>query len=142
MPQIIGWPDPEMGDPDDIDERKENVSKWFKKPKDAMWYEYDFGDSWMHAITLEAISAPEPRKKYPCLVDGVRACPWEDCGGLGGYYDMLDIIADPKHPEHEGILEWTGIENLADFDPEYFDPTLVKFQNSQKALKRYESMFR
>lgn len=140
LPQTIGWPDPVWGEPNDLDEREEHLSKHLKKPKDAVWYEYDFGDSWMHSVTLEAISDPEPRKKYPELLGGAGACPWEDCGGLGGYYDMLEAIADPKHPEHDGIVEWTGIENPADFDPKYFDPASVKFQNPQKLLKQYGGM--
>jgi hypothetical protein len=29
----------------------------------------------------------------------------------------LKVIRDPKHPDHEGMLEWAGGE----FDPERFD---------------------
>jgi len=37
-------------------------------------------------------------------------CPPEDCGGMGGYYNFLEIMADPKHPEHEDMKEWIGGE--------------------------------
>lgn len=51
-----------------------------------------------------------------CL-GGERACPPEDCGGPGGYAELLEAVADPKHPEHDGYLERAG----DDFDPERFD---------------------
>ena len=44
-------------------------------------------------------------------------CPPEDSGGLWGYYDKLEALADKRHPEHRGIKEWMG----SDFDPEAFD---------------------
>ncbi len=53
---------------------------------------------------------------------GKRACPPEDCGGVGGYYEFLAAISDPKHEEHQEKKEWAeeiGYEvgNPADFDP-------------------------
>jgi hypothetical protein len=44
-------------------------------------------------------------------------CPPEDCGGVSGFYNLLEIIGNKKHPEHEEMLEWLG----DDYDPEYFD---------------------
>jgi hypothetical protein len=38
-------------------------------------------------------------------------------GGVWGYDSFLEAIADPKHPEHDDMLEWVGGE----FDPEAFD---------------------
>jgi hypothetical protein len=66
---------------------------------------------------LEKILPPEPGTKYPLCIDGKRACPPEDCGGVWGYADLLDTIKDPNHSEHEEMLEWLG----GDFDPEKFD---------------------
>ncbi len=80
-------------------------------------YEYDFGDSWQHEILLEKILEPEPKVKYPRCVEGARACPPEDVGGVWGYADFLQAMADPKHPEHRDMKEWIG----GKFDPEKFD---------------------
>jgi len=38
-------------------------------------------------------------------------------GGIWGYAGFLAAIRDPKHPEHEAMLEWVGGE----FDPDAFD---------------------
>lgn len=55
-------------------------------------------------------------QRYPVCVEGERACPPEDVGGVWGYADFLDAIADPKHEQHDELLQWSG-----PFDPEAFD---------------------
>ena len=133
--QVIAYPMPEMEDV--IDERKVKLSKWLKKPKDKLWYEYDFGDTWIHEIALEKILKSEPNAEYPQLLDGAQACPPEDCGGMGGYEHLLEVLADPKDEEHEDMLDWLGIEKPQEFDPVHFDKKEVKFRDPQKALKQY-----
>ena len=49
---------------------------------DKLWYEYDFGDSWTHVLRVDE-TLDEPPSTPRCLV-GRRACPPEDCGGIGG----------------------------------------------------------
>ncbi len=113
---LYGEPDPEFG----IrlqNEKRVRLAEVLPKPKDRMAYEYDFGDGWQHDIVLEDISSPEPRVRYPRVLAGKRACPPEDIGGIGGYFDFLEALSDPKHPEHEEMLEWWG----SDFDPKEFD---------------------
>jgi pRiA4b ORF-3-like protein len=50
-------------------------------------------------------------------VDGQNACPPEDCGGAGGYAELLAALGDPEHEEHEDLLDWLG----DGFDPASFD---------------------
>jgi hypothetical protein len=84
-------------------------------------YDYDFGDDWEHIVAIERILTPVPGQAYPACVDGKRNCPPEDCGGVGGYADLLEILADSAHPEREERLEWIG----EDFDPEAFDASIT-----------------
>ncbi len=79
-------------------------------------YEYDFGDGWEHEILFEGSPKKEPGKKYPLCLEGARACPPEDVGGIYGFYDFLEALADPKHEQHDDFIEWGG-----DFDPKEFD---------------------
>lgn len=81
-------------------------------------YEYDFGDSWEHGILFEGIVLAEPKKKYPLCLEGARACPPEDCGGVWGYADLVEAIQNEDHEQHEQMLEWVGSR----FDPEAFNP--------------------
>jgi hypothetical protein len=142
----IAFPVPEMEAEMEIeyDERKEKLSRWFKKSKDTLWYEYDFGDSWMHEVRLEKVLPWESKTKYPALTAGKNACPFEDSGGLGGYYDKLASLKNPKDKEHQDVLDWLdwiGVENPSEFDPAIFNPEEVKFQNPKKRLKEYEKGF-
>lgn len=89
--------------------------------RDRIRYEYDFGDSWEHDIVVELVLPAEPGKAYPRCTGGKRACPPEDCGGVWGYYELLEVLADPSCDEHAERLDWLGLESAADFDPASFD---------------------
>jgi hypothetical protein len=121
------YPDDVAGMPETRDERKARLNELAPRPKAKFIYEYDFGDSWEHEVVLEKILPPEQGTKYPVCIDGKRACPPEDCGGVWGYAELLDAIKDPNHPEPEDRLEWLG----GDFDPEAFNVEAV-----HKALRR------
>jgi hypothetical protein len=79
-------------------------------------YIYDFGDHWAHQLTVSDVRAGNPTIGYPRFVDGERDCQPEDCGGIPGYYEMLEARADPAHPDHAEISEW-----LDGYDPEELD---------------------
>jgi hypothetical protein len=129
----MGWTDSHLhqffdnkksyGIPDDDfelemeDESEYKLFQLLKKEKDTLTYEYDFGDSWEHKILLEKILPNDSGIFLPVCIKGKRACPPEDCGGIWGYEELLEIISDPKHPEHKSMLEWLGGE----FDPDEFD---------------------
>lgn len=85
-------------------------------------YIYDFGDYWEHRLTVSDVRAGDPTIGYPRFVDGERDCPPEDCGGIHGFYEMLEARADPAHPDHAEIGEW-----LDGYDPDALDvfPTEV-----------------
>lgn len=58
-------------------------------------YTYDFGDSWEHGIVLEKRLPVDPNMTYPVCTDGQLACPPEDCGGIPGFYDLVEALNDP-----------------------------------------------
>ena len=96
-------------------------------------YEYDMGDSWVHEIEVENVGFVERDVQYPRCTGGARAGPPEDCGGFPGYENILEVMADPKHPEREERLEWIG----EDFDPEAFDIEAV----NRRLLPRRRRVF-
>ncbi|MDO9712524.1 plasmid pRiA4b ORF-3 family protein [Paracraurococcus lichenis] len=84
-------------------------------------YTYDFGDNWQHAIVIEKSPPAVEALSRPVCTAGKRRGPPEDCGGPWGYRELLDILADPAHPEHAERFEWLG----DDFDPEDFSPAIA-----------------
>jgi hypothetical protein len=83
-------------------------------------YTYDFGDDWEHDIVVEKVLDLDPAASYPRCTGGRRAAPPEDCGGVWGYAELLEILADPAHPEHEDRLDWLGLGDAEEFEPEQF----------------------
>jgi hypothetical protein len=102
---------------DNVDYKKVKISDLLKKEKDKIIYEYDFGDSWEHDIILEKIIPFDDKKSHPTCLTGKNNSPPEDCGGIWGYSDMLEILKQTDHEEYEEYIEWLG----EDFDPKYFD---------------------
>jgi hypothetical protein len=96
-------------------------------------YLYDFGDGWEHDIRVEDIGDYDAAQPVPSCIDGRRACPPEDVGGIGGYAEMLVALADPEHEEHKSISRWLG----GQYDPERFES---RFANSM--LKREQALWR
>lgn len=118
----------DIGFDDTISGKKAKIAKYFLAPKDKANYEYDFGDGWEHEVVLEKILPAVVGSKYPQCIAGERACPPEDCGGVWVYENLLEIMANPKHPEYEERMEWVGDE----FNPEEFDPKLIEFADPKK----------
>lgn len=125
----IGIPDDEgpVGEKPDLPGWGKMIALYFKKPGDSCRYEYDFGDSWEHTVTLEAILPKEKGVSYPRCIAGERACPPEDCGGTGGYGRFLQAIKYMNAADHDEQLQWVG----GWFDPEWFDIGLVRFADPE-----------
>lgn len=128
----IGIPDEGFdGDRGVLPGWKQKIVDYFTMENGVAYYEYDFGDCWEHTIKLEKIIPRDENIDYPICTAGKRACPPEDCGGIGGYEDFLKIINNPDHKEYEETMEWVG----GAFDPEYFDVEEVSFDDPDERWK-------
>jgi len=116
---FYGTTDPGLGasGTETMNERKFTVAALAPTAKQRFIYEYDFGDSWEHEVLVEKVLPPDPGFKYPVCLAGKNNCPPDDCGGIGGCYNLLEAIADPHHPEHDELKEWLN----EDFEPAFFD---------------------
>ena len=129
----FGIPDPEdrsMGMPNVENERTVRLSKVLWRPGAKLIYTYDFGDNWEHAVVLEKLLPTPPGLdiEYPICIDGKLGCPPDDCGGIPGYYELIEALADPEHERHEEISEWIS----EDFDPQAFSVENVNRMLSPK----------
>jgi pRiA4b ORF-3-like protein len=113
-----GVADPELGHRSAASKKLSDVAP---RAGDRITYTYDFGDNWEHQILVEDVLTAEPGVKYPRAVAGRRAGPPEDCGGIWGYQELCETLANPEHEEHASMVEWLGLDSAADFDPAAFD---------------------
>ena len=97
-------------------ERKVRLSDAIPETGSKILYTYDFGDSWDHSIVLEKVLPWDPTTAYPVCLGGKLAGPPEDCGGIPGFYNLLETLADPDSEEHESMLTWVG----EGYDPKAF----------------------
>lgn len=116
-----------------LDSGKTLLTDILSLEKDYFQYKYDFGDSWVHEITLDKLLKREDKTIYPRCFGGEMNCPPEDCGGIKGFYGLLSILQDKKHPEYKEIKAWLGKK----YNPESFD--VVKVNKQLKQLKSYIS---
>lgn len=102
-----------------------------KPRKTVIDYIYDFGDGWEHRLVVTDIRPGEPGIAYPRYLGGERNGPPEDCGGIPGFYALLEALADPAHPSHADLKEWAG-----DYDPDAFDELPIKYALGRIANRR------
>ncbi len=110
------------------DAKRVKLSQVVAGEKTKFTYVYDFGDDWRHEVLIEKILPPEVGVHYPVCIKGKNACPPEDCGGIWGYYDVLEAVQNPNDKEHDELREWLG----DDFVPEAFD--LNKINRELKSI--------
>ncbi|KHD74879.1 plasmid pRiA4b ORF-3 family protein [Actinoplanes utahensis] len=114
---LFGVADPDLGHRSAASVTLEQVAP---SASDKITYIYDFGDDWEHEILVEKVLDREEGAAYPRCTGGRRAAPPDDCGGIWGYHDLIEVVADPAHPDHADSLEWLGLNSPADFDPAHF----------------------
>lgn len=136
--KYYGLPDPDIDFVDLLDESTVQLQQVVKRVKTKFIYEYDFGDGWEHVLEVEKLLPAEQDAKYPTCLTGKRACPPEDCGGIWGYYNLLDALGNPDHPEHETYREWTdGPIDPAQFDLAEANATLAGLAESSRPRLTY-----
>jgi hypothetical protein len=129
------WVSPDLleDDDDDLPEKDWTLGQILAPGSGPVFYEYDFGDGWVHRLELTGTGSMPANAPRARLVDGARRAPLEDSGGIGGYHDLLDALADPDHEQHKNLQAWVAwtAGPWQDFDPEQLDIDAV---NNELAL--------
>jgi len=94
----------------------------------GMVYDYHFGEGWRVEIRVEKTVPIKKGLAYPHCIEGERAGPPEDCGGVEAYHDMLACIKEPGTDLGREWLEWLGPQ----YDAERCDVAAIN-----KALKKF-----
>ena len=131
------WDQDEMGPITDVKEVL--VGEVFTKVGTTTVYEYDFGDGWIHHLELVDQSVHSTQEVLPLVISGENACPPEDCDGIHGYIELLEVLKNPKHPEYRETKVWVG----STFNPNKFNVDACNKELGQlnKYIKEYEEGF-
>jgi yecA family protein len=89
-------------------------------------YIYDYGDDWLHQMSVEKILEAAAGKPYPQLLTGKRACPPEDIGGIPGFMQLLEVLRDPAGESYKDLIEWLDEE----YDPARFGKEEIALINA------------
>jgi hypothetical protein len=128
FPEAQQWlPGEECEEPGDRPEEDCSLDQLLALGSGGAFYEYDFGDSWLHRLELVSRRPAVKDSPFARLIDGARRGPLEDSGGFPGYEEIMDALADPAHPDHAEYSAWvsdiTGSD--APFDPAFLDITAI-----------------
>ncbi|MBS1561024.1 MAG: plasmid pRiA4b ORF-3 family protein [Bacteroidetes bacterium] len=106
------------------DEKFVNIGSLGLAPGSTFSYEYDMGDGWRHTISVVGTDSVSPDATYR-VIDGANAVPPEDIGGTYGYARFVLAMMDPKHEDHDEVLQWYGRP---------FDHTMFDLRAAQRFL--------
>ncbi len=124
-------PDNEFYELDFKNSRRTKLGQLVAKKGNVFRYEYDFGDGWDHMLLVEDILEDNRGTQSPLCLIGERGCPPEDCGGVHGYAELLEIIRNPKHEDYLNMMTWLGDR----FNPDSFDIKRVNQKLRSMRLK-------
>jgi hypothetical protein len=128
IPEPVQWlPSEWCEEPTDLPEEEYSVLQLFIRGSGRVFYEYDFGDSWLHVLELLGTRPADADAPIARLTSGARRAPVEDSGEFPGYQALLNVLADPSHPDHFEHAAWVGgmTETRGRFDPEFLDIAAV-----------------
>lgn len=114
--------------PEILDASRARLDDLMLGPGTKFTYEYDFGDGWEFDIVLIKVRPALAGERYPICLDGAGAGPPEDCGGPGGYMDLVDALKHPKRESSKELLDWAGPQ----FHPDDFSTA-----NTTRWLKEF-----
>jgi hypothetical protein len=121
--------------PQCIDSRSIKIKDYLKENA-FMIYVYDMGDYWLHGLFVEKVISPLEGQFYPICIEGAGNCPPEDCGGVGGYFEMAAILKRKKGELYHQYVQWLGEEyNSQAF---HLEETNSRLADWKKVCRRWE----
>ncbi|WP_418908786.1 plasmid pRiA4b ORF-3 family protein [Glutamicibacter endophyticus] len=90
----------------------------------VLYFEYDFGDRWIHRVSLMHRRPADGQAPRMILLEGELRAPIEDSGGLSTWYEYLRIIsAKDEARNYQEVLDWMRwrVGPCGNIDPTHFD---------------------
>jgi hypothetical protein len=127
--------DEREGEEEGVPEAQVRLDEVLAEPGDTLSYAYDYGDGWLHLITLEAVLPRNDGTPQAACTGGGRDGPAEDCGGAHSY-ELIAAATDPASPAHAAaVLEFADIYG-EEIDPADFRTTPFDIDQINAALRQ------
>lgn len=126
-------PDPERWGEPVGDDAKVKLAQLLTEPKQRLLYLYDFGDEWLHIVTLMALS--EAHVPLPHLLKAQNGCPPEDCGGPPGAAHWSAAWYDDSHEDHETARDIFGDQEPCSLDFAALQNAVAKLKKAARSAK-------
>ncbi len=91
---LCEW-DAEEGEDEGTPDADVTLDETLVDPGDVLHYVYDYGDNWDLTIRLEEVLDLTDQTAPARCVDGERAAPPDDCGGIRDADALIEILPDP-----------------------------------------------
>jgi hypothetical protein len=105
------------------------------KVNDVFEYVYDFGDDWLHKIKITEETNDEV--KTPVCLQAEGIAPREDCGGIYGFMDLLEIANKKKmNADEKELFEAYDLGNLEEPNLDKINEKLKK-QTARKQARNW-----
>lgn len=117
-----------------IDSRRVLLGELFPRARKSanFAFDFDFAECWEHEVEFEGDLPADDPDRLPRLVEGAGACPPEDVGGIRGFAECLQALADLEHASHQRFYDLVG-----PFDPTRFDAKRIT--TAMRRLRRKDS---
>ncbi|MEJ7795958.1 MAG: plasmid pRiA4b ORF-3 family protein [Nocardioides sp.] len=124
--------DLEQGEDEGTPEEVARLDQVLTEAGARLTYEYDFGDGWTHRLLLEAVEPwPPEESRTAWCVNGRRAGPLEDSGGIWGYGELAAWVRSGYAPDRAP----DNAEDLEDWIPDGFDPDHFSVAETDEAIE-------
>lgn len=99
-------------DPDVENCRDSRRAKLSSLPEEISFFDYlyDLGDGWEHEIEILSVRKRKAGDRAPFVLSGKNACPPEDCGGISGYENILELLDDEDSSDRRELIKWQGTD--------------------------------
>ena len=87
--------DVEDGEDDGIPTSAVRLDETMHDAGDVLHYLYDYGDNWDLTLKLEKVLPRDAATAWAACVDGRRAAPPEDSGGIRDEAELAEVLDDP-----------------------------------------------
>ena len=67
--------------------------------------------------------------------------PPEDCGGPGGFSELIRILKDPKDPQYDELVEWNGGSSVFQKNIEWINSDLRRRYLAGAFHLQYEMVY-